>query len=69
MKLYNIPDFTTIRILDNKPQVPPYALELKQNDEIKFHYIDGMYSYCTKDNMVCHLAAWTEVEIINETKR
>ena len=29
--------------------------------------IDGMYSYCTRDNgEVVHLAAWTEVEIIED---
>ena len=68
MKLYDVPDNTTVKILDDSPQIPPNALGLKQYDEIKFHHIDGMYSYCTKDNIVCHLAAWTEVEIINETK-
>lgn len=32
-----------------------------------FGHIDGMYSYCTdKDKQVIHLAAWTEVKIIED---
>lgn len=31
---------------------------------LKFHRLDGMYSYCTDDNgNVVHLAAWADVEV------
>lgn len=33
--------------------------------EFNFHHIDGAYSYCTLDDgTVCHLAAWTDVEVV-----
>ena len=36
-----------------------------QEQELNFHRIDGMYSYCTTDSgEVVHPAAWTEVEVI-----
>jgi len=37
-----------------------------ENDTIlKFHHVDGMYSYCTTESgEVVHLAAWTEVEVL-----
>jgi hypothetical protein len=41
---------------------------LKDGLELKFHHIDGMYSYCTdNENNVYHIAAWEEVSI-KETK-
>ena len=40
-------------------------LEITEGEELNFRSIDGMYSYCTRDNgEVVHLAAWTDVEII-----
>jgi hypothetical protein len=54
MKLYDVPRNTRIKVEDL---------------ELDFHHIDGMYSYCkTDDGEVVHLAAWTEVEIV-ETKK
>jgi hypothetical protein len=50
--------------------------EVPRNSKIKvegideivdFHHIDGMYSYCTVSEGVIHLAAWTEVEIVEES--
>lgn len=54
-KLYELPRNTLIRV----PEL--------DNMELMFYHIDGMYSYC-KDSkeQVIHLAAWTEVEIVNE---
>jgi hypothetical protein len=50
VKLYNVPRETWI---------------LVGSERIFFDHIDGMYSYClTVAGKVCHLAAWTEVEII-----
>lgn len=49
---------------------PPGGLEVKKEDLIRFHHIDGMYSYCTnQDGDVVHLAAWTEVEIAKNQDR
>ncbi len=34
---------------------------------VTFHHLDGMYSYCTDDDgHVWHLAAYAEVEIVDE---
>lgn len=52
MKLYNVPRNTRIKVKDL---------------ELMFHHIDGMYSYCTTDKgEPVHLAAWTEVEIVEK---
>lgn len=57
MKLYECPRNVIVRVLDSGDE--PL--------EVKFHRIDGMYSYCTLENGgVVHLAAWTEVELIEE---
>ena len=54
MKLYEVPRNTRIKVEDL---------------ELNFHRIDGAYSYCTTDNNeIVHLAAWTEVEIVEEKK-
>ena len=56
MELYNVPNNTRCRI--------------PGNDDLGvflFHHIDGMYSYCTDmSGGVFHLAAWTEVEIVED---
>jgi hypothetical protein len=54
MPLYNVPAGSKIIVVGD-PEMVVY----------KFFNIDGMYSYCTdKDGNVVHLAAWTEVEIV-----
>ena len=51
MKLYDVPRNTHV--------------ELPCGTQIFFERLDGMYSVCnTKDGELCHLAAWTEVEIV-----
>ena len=48
-----------------KDKVPPDAPEIESGEELNFRSIDGMYSYCTRDNgEVVHLAAWTDVEVV-----
>lgn len=55
MKLYEVPRETRIRL---------------DGEEINFHHIDGAYSYCTDDEgTVVHLAAWTEVTIVEKEKK
>jgi hypothetical protein len=44
--------------------VKPTEFEM---EPVLFDHIDGMYSFCTnKENEVIHLAAWTEVELVEE---
>ena len=66
MKLYDVPDNTYVRLLeDNNP--PPAGLESKSGEIIKFLHIDGMYSLCKdSEGNIVHLKAWTEVEIVNQ---
>lgn len=57
MKLYDVPYGTNIRLRDDEGN----ALDLK------FHYIDGLYSYCTdKEGNPQHVAMWADVEVIDE---
>lgn len=51
MKLYEVPRRSRIKLQDGK--------------ELDFHHIDGMYSYCTDEGKPVHIAAWTDVEIVN----
>jgi hypothetical protein len=66
MKLHEVPRNSRIRVISNT-KVPPGAPEIKVEQELNFSHIDGMYSYCTTDaGQVVHIAAWSEVEIINK---
>lgn len=52
VKLYEVPNNTQI---------------LYEGNELTFGHIDGMFSVCfDKDNVIYHLPAWEEVEIINK---
>lgn len=64
MKLYDVPNKTNIRIIED-PNCPPDTLPVEKDEIIFFDHIDGMYSYCTnQEGDVVHLAAWTEVEVV-----
>ncbi len=66
MKLYDVPRNSRIKVV-TKDKVPPGAPLVEEGEELNFRSIDGMYSYCTRDNgQVIHLAGSTEVEIINK---
>lgn len=67
LKLYDIPNNTKIKIL-GEVKVPPGALNLEIGNIIDFKHINGMYSLCHKDGVSCHLAGWTEVEIVTLKK-
>lgn len=55
-KLYEVPRGSRVRLPDNL--------------EVLFHRVDGAYSYCTTDSgEVVHVAAWAEVEIVEEPKK
>ena len=52
--------------------VPPSSQEILSGQLIYFAHIDGMYSLCyevdevTKERgQACHIAVWTEVEIVD----
>ena len=65
MELHQVPRNSRIKIV-TKDKVPPGAPPVEEGEELNFRSIDGMYSYCTRDNgEVVHLVAWTEVEIID----
>ena len=65
MELYNVPKNSRIRVL-GEVKMPPSSPPINIGDELNFHRIDGMYSYCTTDEgQVVHLVAWAEVEILD----
>jgi hypothetical protein len=70
MKLYNVPTNSRIKVLGGEALrhfdgSPPGAGPILEGEELNFRTIDGMYSYCTRDNGdVVHLAAWAEVDIV-----
>lgn len=64
MKLYEVPRFTKIRVIGDTT-APPDARKAFENEILKFHHIDGMYSYCTDGNGdPVHLPAWQEVRLV-----
>lgn len=64
MKLYNVPRNSLVRPVTNTT-APPNAREIPANEIVKFHHIDGMYSYCTDSNgNKVHLPAWQEVSLV-----
>ena len=67
MKLYDVPNDIVIIIKDKDVKIPPFSKCVLQGAKLKFHYIDGMYSYCVDSSGdIVHPAAWTEVEIVQE---
>lgn len=64
MKLYDVPRNTKIRVMEDA-HIPPAHRDIPESEILTFHHIDGMYSLCTDSNgQFVHIAAWTEVEII-----
>jgi len=78
-KLYDVPRNSYVRVLQQEDEygiredvrVPPAAHAVEKGELIYFSHIDGMYSLCQKVDEdtkergeICHLAAWTEVEIV-----
>lgn len=62
MKLYELPKNSKIRIKG-------LTINGELSEELLFHHIDGMYSYCTaNDGTVIHLGASTECELIENNK-
>lgn len=66
MKLYEVPNNSMVRVLE-RVEGPPGGGGFEIGDELHFYKIDGMYSVCRWPitGTLCHLKAWTEVEIVN----
>jgi hypothetical protein len=63
MQLHKVPRCTWVRVID-PDKVPPAAPEPVAGERIFFDHIDGMYSYCEReDGSIIHLVAWQEVKI------
>lgn len=64
MELYNVPRNSRIKVVGDI-KIPPASPMVEEGEILNFRNIDGMYSYCTRDNgEVVHLVAWANVEII-----
>ena len=69
MKLYNVAPNSWVMPV-NDATAPPGARPIPQTEAVKFHHIDGMYSYChDKAGNVVHLPAWQEVRIVEPQNR
>lgn len=66
MELHKVPNNTRIRVI-GEVKVPPSSPAINVGDELNFHHLDGMYSYCTTDEgQVVHLVAWADVEVVGQ---
>lgn len=67
MKFYNTPKLSYIRVIGNA-DVPPDTQKVEAGEELKFHYIDGVYTVCTnKQGINVFPAVWTEIELIDNS--
>lgn len=72
MKLYEVPQRkgVKVRLLPDEQDTtlhPPAHRDFSDDEVITFSHIDGMYSLCwDASGKPVHLAAWAEVEIIND---
>jgi hypothetical protein len=55
-----------------KLYVVPYNSDIQLRDadgntlNLRFHYLDGTYGYCTdKNNNPVHIALWSDVEVLD----
>lgn len=64
MKLFNVPEYTYIRVKEDT-YTPVGGLLSNTGDVLKFIKIDGMYSICKNHaGEVVHLAAYADVDIV-----
>jgi len=65
MKLHQAPNGCNIRVCETC-RVPPGAPQVVQGTVLWFCHLDGMYSLCKdSEGNYCHIAAWTEVELVD----
>jgi hypothetical protein len=63
LKLYEVPRNSWV-IPTEETTAPPEARAVSIGEPVKFHHIDGMYSYChDMYGNVVHMPAWQEVAI------
>lgn len=68
MKLYECQHNVKVRVV-TPTQPPPDGIPVLEGEVLLFKHIDGMYSYCiNKDGDVVHLKAWSEVELVPNSK-
>ena len=65
MKLYNVQDGSTVKLLEDAV-IPPGAPEVNKGDVVKLFNIDGVYGNCFKDGERVWIHAMTEVEEVVE---
>ena len=71
MKLFKVPRGSWVKVGDDDgdTKVPPSAPVIDHGQVVFFDHLDGMYSYCKdQEGNVVHLAAWAEVEIVDNPK-
>jgi hypothetical protein len=72
MKLFTVKRNSYVKILpdpDEGTRVPPAAPDMADGEVVLFKSIDGMYSFCVKqDGTVCHLVAWHPVKVVPKPK-
>lgn len=71
-KLYNLPRGSAFK-WPEKAHVPIGAYNPEPGTKVEFKHLDGMYSLCSCKGprgkpAALHLAAWTEVEVIELAK-
>lgn len=68
MEAHNVKYGTKVRIVDNDVHTPPATLSIDLDDVITILNLDGMYcNAINKDGERIYIAAWTNVEEIEET--
>lgn len=66
-KLYDVPRDSWIVVVDEVNRVPVAAPEIKENEILYFHHVDGMYSLCQdNEGNIKHLSAMANVVDITE---
>ena len=61
MKLHEVPRKSRIKVIGDI-RVPPASPLIEEQEELNFSHVDGMYSYCTRDNgEVVHLSVFKQM--------
>lgn len=66
MKLYEVPDETKVRLVEQEAYIHHEDGTREKLDIIHFHHVDGAYSLCEANGHKIHIGASTEVEIVKE---
>lgn len=67
MKAYKVPQGQKVKVIDDDIRTPPSSIAVNKGDEITINKLDGMYcNAVNKDGNRVYIAAWTEVEPVND---